>query len=146
MSIQGLHQGSRSPRDSWRLLGSGVLCSGSDWLEIWKRTSPGHDVCPQGTCPTAMGTWAGPDGTCVTDKKEGSWGLHCLGLWLFMFPPHVLPGATVPSPPHSGVWDHPSSCCTLLPSIPWPYLRLPKGFLIAQGVSRALAPVLGKER
>lgn len=90
VSMRGVHQGGYSPTDSWRLLGSGVLCSRSDWLEVWKRTSPGHDVCPQGTCTTAMGTWAEPDGICVTDKKEGSWGLRCPQLRLFMFPPPHL--------------------------------------------------------
>lgn len=80
---------------------------------------------PQGTCPTAMGTWAGPDRTRVTDKKGGSWDPCCPALGLFS------QGVTAPSPPHPGGWDH-SSCCTLLPSIPWPYLRRPRGFLIAQ--------------
>lgn len=34
VSMQGMHQGGHSPRDSWRLFGSGVLCSRSDWLGI----------------------------------------------------------------------------------------------------------------
>lgn len=78
-------------------------------------------VCvPKAPAPLPWGHGQDLMGPVSPTRKEGPGVCAPPQAGAFHVSSHVFPGPTAPSPPHPGVRDHPSFCCTLLPSIPWP--------------------------